>query len=175
MLNGFVAAHGIRHVMEFGCGDGNQLELAVYPRYTGYDVSARAIELCRERFAGDATKRFAMLSEHAGERAELCLSLDVVYHLVEDEVFEAHMRALFDAAERFVIVYSSDFEERERVQGVHVRQRRFSAWVERNRADWTRLERIPNAFPYAGDYREGSFADFHLYERADGVSSAGSP
>ena len=173
VLNGFVARHDVASVIELGCGDGNQLALARYPRYSGYDVSERAVAICRERFAGDPSKRFATLAERDRERAELSLSLDVIYHLVEDEVFEAHMRDLFDAAERFVAIYSSDFDEEERVQGVHVRQRRFSAWVERHRPDWSLVERVPNAYPYDGDYREGSFADFHFYAPAS--SASGSP
>jgi len=34
-LNDFVARNGIRTVIELGCGDGSQLELAEYPTYTG--------------------------------------------------------------------------------------------------------------------------------------------
>src|SRR5579864_6395854 len=43
ILNGFVARHGIQSVIEFGCGDGNQLSLASYPSYVGLDVSRTAI------------------------------------------------------------------------------------------------------------------------------------
>jgi len=57
-LNDFVRTHEVRSVIEFGCGDGNQLSLADYPRYIGLDVSRSAIELCKRRFAGDATKSF---------------------------------------------------------------------------------------------------------------------
>ncbi|TAT59972.1 hypothetical protein EGM92_29840 [Enterobacter cloacae] len=35
-------------MMEFGCGDGNQLSLADYPRYTGFDISDHAIQLYRK-------------------------------------------------------------------------------------------------------------------------------
>jgi hypothetical protein len=53
VINKFVAAHGIRTVIEFGSGDGAQLELAHYPRYTGIDVSERAVALCRRKFNRD--------------------------------------------------------------------------------------------------------------------------
>ena len=52
-LNSFVESRGIQSVIEFGCGDGAQLGLAQYPLYTGYDVSRKAVELCRERFNSD--------------------------------------------------------------------------------------------------------------------------
>lgn len=46
VLNDFVAKNSIQSVMEFGCGDGNQLKLAVYPKYIGLDVSPKAIKRC---------------------------------------------------------------------------------------------------------------------------------
>jgi SAM-dependent methyltransferase len=49
-LNKFVAENNIHSVIEFGCGDGNQLMLANYPYYTCVDVSPKAIEICRELF-----------------------------------------------------------------------------------------------------------------------------
>ena len=57
-LNDFVRAHEVRSVIEFGCGDGNQLALADFPRYIRRDVSRSAIELRKHRFAGDAAKSF---------------------------------------------------------------------------------------------------------------------
>lgn len=75
ILNAFVAAHGVRTVIEFGCGDGNQLRLARYPVYVGYDVSRTAITHCRKMFKSDDQKSFRLMGEYNGERADLTLSL----------------------------------------------------------------------------------------------------
>lgn len=168
VLNQFVSAQHIGTVIEFGCGDGNQLGLATYPAYLGFDVSPTAIKACREKFAGDASRRFKLADEYADETAELTLSLDVLYHLVEDPVFDQYMSRLFDAATRYVIVYSSDTEDQMGNQSPHVRHRRFSHWVSEHRPGWRLLQHIPNRYPYTGDYRTGSFADFHIFERNDG-------
>jgi len=162
-LNTFVAEHAITSVIELGCGDGNQLSLAHYPRYLGFDVSERALELCRERFRDDPTRRFAAMSDYAGERAELGLSLDVIYHLVEDAVFEAYMRRLFDAAERFVIVFSSNTDENQRNRVAHVRHRRFTDWVERERPGWRLQAHEPGRYPLREHPTDGSFADFYVF------------
>ncbi len=69
------------------CGDGNQLALARCPIYVGFDVSS-TVRMCRARFARDTTKPFATIEEYVGETAELALSLDVVYHLVEDAIYD---------------------------------------------------------------------------------------
>ena len=73
ILNGFVARHGVRSVIEFGCGDGNQLKLAAYPDYVGFDVSATAVQGCRTLFASDSHKAFRLIGDYACETADLAL------------------------------------------------------------------------------------------------------
>ena len=163
MLNAFVARHGVRSAIELGCGDGNQLGLLRLAEYTGVDVSATALAACRARYADDPTKRFVDPAGAAGLRAELALSLDVIYHLVEDEVYDAYLGSLFGAATRFVAIYSSDDEATEAVPGSHVRHRRFGDAVAERFGGWVPLERVPNRYPFRGDHRTGSFSDFHFY------------
>ena len=57
-LNAFVERHGVTSVLEFGCGDGAQLQLARYPQYTGLDVSPTVIRACIRRFTDDQSKSF---------------------------------------------------------------------------------------------------------------------
>jgi SAM-dependent methyltransferase len=162
-LNLFVRTHGIKSVTEFGCGDGHQLSLAAYPRYVGLDVSPAAIDLCQRRFADDPTKSFF---RYDGARfidranlfgAELALSLDVIYHLVEDAVFETYMTHLFAAGKAYVIIYATNAV----IPGTapHVRHREFSTWVEENCPRW-RLKHVERG-PDSGVGR----ADFFVYER----------
>jgi SAM-dependent methyltransferase len=167
VLNGFVARNALESVIEFGCGDGNQLRLARYPRYTGVDVSPAAVARCRELFDGDDRKRFMLLDEYAGEQACLAISLDVIYHLVEDAVYERYMRTLFAAARRHVVIYSSDSCDNRGYEGTHIRHRPVSAWVEAHQPAWRLERRIPNRYPYRGNPHTGSFSDFLVYGRAD--------
>ncbi|CAN5242818.1 hypothetical protein BH24GEM2_BH24GEM2_08080 [soil metagenome] len=169
VVNTFVQQHRIRSVVEFGCGDGAQLLLADYPAYTGLDVSRAAVMRSIERFHDDPTKSFFLYDpdcfvDRCGTyRAELALSLDVLYHLVDDKVFHAYMRHLFSSAERFVVIYSSDTDESS--LAVHVRHRRFSAWINDHLPHWRLQKKIANPFPFTGNLRTGSFADFCIYER----------
>jgi hypothetical protein len=164
-LNDFVARNAIRSVIEFGSGDGAQLELADYPEYIGVDVSKAAVEVTRSRFASDRSKRFYEPKElPPATRAELSLSLDVIYHLVEDAVFDAYMAVLFDAATRFVIVYASNLDKASAAP--HVRHRRFTDWVEQHRPGFALKECTPNAYPFdENDPDNTSFADFYVFER----------
>ncbi|MCD6671513.1 MAG: class I SAM-dependent methyltransferase [Burkholderiaceae bacterium] len=166
VLNRFVREHDVQSVIEFGCGDGNQLALAGYPAYLGFDVSSTAVAQCRARFESDPTKRFATMEEYAGESAELALSLDVIYHLIEDDVYERYMRLLFDAAKRYAIVYASDTDDNAGYEGTHVKHRRFTRWVRERRPEFALVEQLPNRYPYRGDYHTGSFAEFFVYRRS---------
>jgi len=158
-LNEFVREHGVLSVIELGCGDGNQLSLANYPSYIGLDVSETAIEMCKRRFAGDLTKTFCLYDSSllAEERsvlsADLALSLDVIYHLVEDAIFETYMNNLFALSKRYTVVYSTNALLSD--EGLHVRHRHFSPWVEKNCQQW-RLAQVTRGL---------ALADFFVYER----------
>ncbi|MFC7671594.1 hypothetical protein ACFQWH_00835 [Mycolicibacterium sp. GCM10028919] len=165
VLNEFVVRNDVMSVIEFGVGDGAQLSLARYPSYTGVDVSETVVEATRRKFAADDSITILHTSGvSALHTAELALSLDVVYHLVEDETFEAYMMQLFDAATRYVIVYASDFDSD--WPDPHVRHREFTRWIEANRMDFERVQTIENRYPYsAKDPENTSFANFHVFSR----------
>lgn len=164
ILNAFVKEKGIERVIEFGCGDGNQLELGLYKFYRGFDISIAAVELCQKRFAHDSSKSFKEMKHYRGETAELAMSLDVIYHLIEDDVYENYMVSLFSAAEKYVVIYSSNKDEQPKAK--HVRHRRFSDWVESKASDFRLLEYVPNRYPHnETDPQSTSFADFYFYQK----------
>jgi hypothetical protein len=144
-INGYVRRHDIRSVVDFGAGDGNQLRLLQLPCYVGLDVSETAIRRLREQFSSDASKRFVLcngvpVSGDLSLHAELGLSLDVIYHLVEDDVYERYLHDLFHCAQKHVVVYSSNLD-RPRHISRHVRHRKFTAFVEAHFPTW-RLEEV---------------------------------
>jgi hypothetical protein len=172
VLNRFIEEHGIGSVIEFGSGDGSQLKFASYPTYIGVDVSQTAIEATKRLYADDQSKTFVHIDELVvDQRAELALSLDVIYHLVEDEVFNRYMAQLFNAADRYVIVYSSN--EVRPSDSVHVRHRRFTDWIERNRPEFCQTRFVKNPYPEnIRDIDNTSFADFYVFERVPEANHA---
>lgn len=141
VVNGWVAELGVTSVVDLGCGDGTQLSLADYPRYLGLDRSATAITRCVERFADDPSKSFlrydpVTLADPAGWfRADLALSLDVIFRLVEDEVYDDYMVRLFDSAERFVAICSDTAEDS--APTPEEKHRDFTEWIGLERPDWS--------------------------------------
>lgn len=164
VLNDFVRQQQIGSVIELGCGDGNQLSLADYPSYVGFDVAPSAVARSRAKHGKDRSKSFEVYEPAAFEsrreqlRADLALSLDVLFHLVEDEVFERHLTDLFAVGGRFVGIYSSNHEDAD--PSAHVRNRRFTNWVQEHRPDWVEVLHVPN--PHRGAV-EGAISDFWFY------------
>lgn len=151
-LNRFVKEQEIKTVIEFGCGDGNQLAYFEFPEYKGFDVSQTAINKCRDLFAADKTKSFYGPCDIFTSKAELALSLDVIFHLVEDDVCEDYMKRLFSSATKYVIIYAWDVDEKRKL---HVRHRCFSKWINKNIAHFRLLQVT----------RKAPFCDFYVYER----------
>lgn len=162
-INEFSDEHDVGSFIEFGCGDGNQLKYLNIDDYLGLDVSDKAIEICRNKYQEDQAKEFKKADEYKGETAECALSLDVIFHLVEDEVFESYMEQLFNAAEKYVVIYSSNKESF--TPSPHVRHRLFSLWIEQNKEEWKLKDYIPNKYPFNGDNSNTSFSDFYIYEK----------
>ena len=163
VLNESVREKGIRSVIEFGSRAGNQLKLAEYPAYTGVDVSPVAVRMARQTFQQDGSKKFLTTEDYRGEIAELALSLDVIYHLVENSVFEAYMERLFQSATRFVAVYSSNCSGL-MTDSPHVRHREFTRWVKERFPRLAPPRIIANPFPIGLRQQETSFAHFFFYQ-----------
>lgn len=171
ILNNFVAERQIQSVIEFGCGDGNQLSLAQYPSYIGLDVSPSAIKLCIQRFQSDTQKSFFLYDpvcfsdHHQLFYGDLALSLDVVFHLVEDQIYELYLQHLFGAARRYVIIYSTNNDVPRYETAPHVRHRQFTSRVESQFPEWALIDTIPNR--YQDEWLENSkrVPDFYIYER----------
>lgn len=141
-LNDWFRRRAINSVIEFGHGDGSQASMLEITRYRGYDVSATAVARCRERFRVDSSKSFHLVGDYAGETADAALSLDVIYHLVEDAVFDRYMQSLFAAAERYVVFYSTDDDAEGIVLSPQVRHRRLSRWMNENAGDFRLEEQV---------------------------------
>ena len=162
IINAFVKDNGINSVIELGCGDGNQLSLAKYPNYIGMDVSETAIKMCIKRFKGDKSKSFFLYNSllfkdnHSVFKADLTLSLDVIYHLIEDTVFEKYMDHLFNFSKSWVIIYSNNFDDN---QNVHIRPRKLTKYVRDNFPQWNLIKKIKNKYP------DESWADFFIYKK----------
>lgn len=165
-INGFVTDNNIKSIIELGSGDGNQLTLAKYSNYTGYDISPEAVSICSDLFKNDRTKSFKLMNELNDDTAELTLSLDVIYHLIEDQVFKRYMQQLFSASDKFVIIYSSNTNVNNQDFAKHFKNRKFTDWCEEYLDPrWTLINHTPNKYPFDVKTGDGSVSDFFIYQK----------
>lgn len=162
-LNSCLARHHIQTVIDFGCGDGNQLRGLEVVQYRGYDVSTTVVERCRALYAGDPGKSFHFLGDYRGETAEAAFSLDVLYHLVEDGVFDDYLSRLFAAATRLVVIYAVDQDEMRTLRGRHVRFRKFTTSIAARFPKFRLVEAPPRPGHLPGNQKAA--ASFFVYER----------
>lgn len=164
VLNAFVEQQHVASVIEFGSGDGRQLQLATYSDYLGLDISPEAVAECRRAFEGDARKRFMLLRDYQAETAELTLSLDVMFHLVEDSIYHEYLDRLFAASTRYVAIYSTDVEM-PKGNLPHVRHRAISIDVRNRFPTFVRMEDVEAGLPPPVEFSRGAPSRFLFYKR----------
>ncbi len=111
IINNFIEKNEIKSIVDYGVGDGNQLKLFNTENlmYTGIDVSEFIISKCKKEFKEDKTKKFIHADNIDNElKGELVLSCDVIYHLIEDSVYEEYMKNLFSMSKKYVIIYAKN-------------------------------------------------------------------
>lgn len=95
---------------------------------------------------------------HLGDiKADLSISLDVIFHLVEDEIFEKYMFDLFKFSTSYVIIYAWDVDEEKKY---HIRQRNYSKWIKKNIHSFHLKKHIISD-------QVNNFCDFFIYEKND--------
>ena len=164
VINEFLKERQIQSMIEFGCGDGHQLGMFMVPHYTGVDVSRTIIEHCRKLYASDDSKSFIVLDDYHDEKAQLAVSLDVIFHLVEDKVYDEYMERLFNAATNYVMIYSTSVDLAS-TGTPHVRHRDCVTDVARRFPSFKRLTGAETALPPPVRFDRGQPTSFFIYQR----------
>lgn len=165
ILNQFVKDNNVNKVIEWGCGDGNQLLYANYPNYVGFDISPKAIEICQTIFQKDTTKQFTCCNSNCFKtdiKGDLSISLDVIYHLIEDEIYYQYMENLFNSSSKYVCIYSCN--DNQLHPCAHIKHRIFTDYIHQNFSNWKLLQFIKNRYPYCPNDDNTSWSDFYFFE-----------
>ena len=127
-INTWIDKFKSKTIVEFECGDGNQLSyFENYDKYYGHDISPNIIEKNKTKFKGDDTKEFTSDADELMVRKyDLALSLDVIYHLVDDEIHNEYMHRLFSSSDK-ICVFGVDNDNPVKAQ--HVKNRKISDFV----------------------------------------------
>lgn len=162
IINNFIETNNIENVIELGCGDGNQLGLLKLKNYLGLDVSKKVVDECRKKFPKFNFEYSETFEKKENQSFDLALSLDVIFHLVEDETYEEYMKKLINFDSEYLIIYSCNFKN-DGTFGEHVNPRVFTEHKLLNEK-YILTDFIKNDYP-STNHKKGSFSDFYIYKK----------
>lgn len=150
VINEFLKEHSqdIQHIVDVGVGDGNQLELldvSANVLYTGLDVSSTAVQKCRQRFTNRSNFTFDTLDNTNNNTFDLVISCDVLYHLIDEDLFHRHLDMLFGLSKHYVIIYAKDEDASD--PAPHVLFRKFSHIIQERHPQFQLIQTISNRYP----------------------------
>lgn len=156
IINNYILKYDIKTISDFGCGDGNQISLIKgFEEYMGYDISSYALYLCVKKFSGNTKMHFCSLISDLQE-ADLCLSLDVLYHIIDEKEFEYHLSQLFGKSKKYVLIFSSNFDGN-KVVANYIQHRKFTDWINKYYKNFKLVEELENFLQTS--------AKFYLYKK----------
>lgn len=137
-VNAVCSKYGIDTVVEYGCGDGVTASLITAKRYIGFDISPHAIAYAQDRCRDSASHMFLnydglskdevfeIVNRNKASENILSISMDVIFHLIEDETFFRYMDYLCTSPSKLVAVFCSDEDSAPRQPPTHYRDRAYS-------------------------------------------------
>ena len=162
VVNEIIKKYDISFMLEFGCGDGNNLHFFEVDRYLGFDISKSAIEICIKKYLKDQKKSFIYyqpnLFKAGALKAELTVSLEVIFHLIEDSTFQKYMNDLFESSSKYVLVCSTN-EHNKNNNSIHLKHRKFTNHIP---SHFSLLEHIETPSSLKA---QGFLSDFYLFRR----------
>ncbi len=158
IINDIIKKNNIHSIIDFGCGDGNQIKEINTKNYIGIDIADTGIKICKMKYNNDITKKFYTYDEinNIKLQSDLTMSLDVLYHILEDELYFNYLKQLFSSSSNYVLIYSNNYNGH--IVG-HMHTRKFTDDVEKKFPNWELREKINQIYP------KKSSADFYLYKK----------
>ena len=158
IINDIINKYNIKNIIDFGCGDGNQIKEFNINKYVGIDIALSAINICKMKYKDDNTKSFFTYNEinNIKSQSDLTISLDVLYHILEEDLFIDYLKKIFNFSSKYILIYSSNYDDH--TEG-HMHTRKFTNYVEKLFPNWVLNIKIKQIYP------KKSSADFYLYEK----------
>jgi len=163
IISDFIHKNNIKSIIDFGCGDCAILKNSKYQHYMGFDISEDALKICREKYLTNNKYSFNLLNKYSGEIVDLSLSIDVIYHLVENDVYFSYLSMLFESSDKYVIIYSTNSEGK---HYNHIKHRRFTEYISNTFVNFKLINIIYNKYSKVlSKERHRSSASFYIYEK----------
>lgn len=157
IINNIINKNSIKSIIDFGCGDGNQIREINTKNYIGIDIAKTSIDICKMKYNGSIKKFYTYKEiDTMNLQAELTMSLDVLYHILEEELYVTYLKNLFSSSSKYVLIYSSNYDGH--IDG-HMHTRKFTNNIENMFPNWDLHKKINQIYP------KKSSANFYLYKK----------
>lgn len=150
-------------------GDGNQLKMfnTTNKKYVGIDVSPTIINKCKVLFKKDTSKQFFEVKDYDKNiKVDLVLSCDVLYNLIDDNIYYSYLNNLFTFSSKYIIIYANDIDYNSTSQ--HVKFRKFTNFINTNYKEWELIQHIPNKYTQTiigqNNHKLG-LSSFYIYKK----------
>jgi SAM-dependent methyltransferase len=167
VINNIIEKFQIKRVVEWGCGDGRLCGTYKAEEYFGLDVSDYVIEKNKEKYADRIPQKMRFMTYDGSKievgKYDLSLSLDVIYHLIDEGMFEDYMYNLFNSSSNIVVIYSIDNDNL--LGAAHIKYRKHTGFIEREFKEFDLIKVIDNMYPTNKFGAGGSDCSFFVYQR----------
>jgi hypothetical protein len=159
-INQIIQDLNIKTINDFGCGDGNQInQISGYTQYNGYDISQTAIKNCKIKYSNNNRMKFHE-SIDTFEPSDLTMSLDVLYHIIEDDLYYGYLNSLIELSTKYILIYSTNHTlNNSNKPSSHIVWREFSDFIQKK----YQLKLI-SITPYGGKKGKNNVS-FYLFEK----------
>lgn len=134
LLQRVIDHYHVKSLLDLGCGDGHVASRIFVKRYVGYDPSRTAREMCMVLMP---EREFTEVPPDG--KFDLVVSMDVIFHLVTDELYRNYLSLLFSDRSDIVFVYGTNRDQQGREHVLHRR------WLNDVPTGWT-VESLPSKF-----------------------------
>jgi len=111
-INNVIKTYNIKTINELGTGDGNMLSTYTgFDLYTGFDVSDTILNKLKNKFKDNNSIKFVS-NPNIMEPADLTMSIDVSYHIINNNLFYEHLDLLYNKSLKYILIYSSNSNEK---------------------------------------------------------------
>lgn len=140
-ISTLIRGYQCTHVIDFGCGDVDQVQQIKVPFYMGVDASSFIIRKCIQH----THRCFRIATTVPSDRTDAILLLDMIKCLTDDFSYHEVLRTTFLHPTATIVIIAA--KDHNLWESSHIRHRGFSLHIAETYTDWTRIEnREPSCF-----------------------------
>ncbi len=133
IINSVISTHSVESILDLGCGDGSLTSKIKCKKYFGIEIDKNLTDELRRQYENQPNYNFSTALEDSWpESFDLSLSIDVIFHLLEDEVYIKYMNMLFMGNAELVLIKSSNHDEVGIGRNAHILHRNFTKNISAN-------------------------------------------